>query len=253
MTKNRFWKLYTSNVNIVRCLIFFFFLPPPLNRRFRESLRISKLILSLSALHESRNKYNNWTAPYEGRFSHFPMEDRSNRIAFSRSNFHAAFVRTFLPTPAHTPGAVQASLSNQENRVTAPNLYACSYTRIDREQTRYNKKKRSTFVSIDSIVEARNFVSETRTPSKFRGKGRGAETGGSQDGTKRFSSRGGLRRLGGASMGRVWCLTQMRDGLFAGHAVGKLWTTAVNRNQAESIITVGSLPRDSTNRQGKGI
>lgn len=30
---------------------------------------------------------------------------------------------------------------------------------------------------------------------------------------------------------------------------GKLWMTAVNRNQAESIITRGSLPRDSTNRQ----
>lgn len=28
--------------------------------------------------------------------------------------------------------------------------------------------------------------------------------------------------------------------------------TAVNRNQAESIITDGSLPRDSTNRQGGG-
>ena len=68
-----------------------------------------------------------------------------------------------------------------------------------------------------------------------------------QRGTKRFSSRWFMlfRRGTGELMPDAntgW--------LVRGERAGKLWTTAVNRNQAESIITVGSLPRDSTNRQG---
>lgn len=107
--------------------------------------------------------------------------------------------------PLHTH-LVRSKLPFQTKKIVLPHQI---YTRVRTRESTGNRLgiiRRSvprSYPSIDSIVEARNFVSETRTPSKFRGKGRGAETGGSQDGTKRFSSRGGLRRLGGASMGRV--------------------------------------------------
>lgn len=64
---------------------------------------------------------------------------------------------------------------------------------------------------------------------------------------RNVSLRGGLCCLG--ETGEL--MSDANTGwLVRGERAGKLWTTAVNRNQAESIITVGSLPRDSTNRQG---
>lgn len=61
---------------------------------------------------------------------------------------------------------------------------------------------------------------------------------------------GGLCCFAPAGGGRVELISDANTGwLVRGRRAGKLWMTAVIRNQAESIITGGLLPRDSMNRQ----